>query len=116
VPRTLCTLAGATDVELLLLHVHPVGADELRWPADLGPGVRIVRGTGRLEEAIVSAARDQAACVIVMPTHGHDGLRDALLGSHTEHVIRDAGCPVLAVPARSHGEGCLPELGWITSS
>jgi nucleotide-binding universal stress UspA family protein len=33
-----------------------------------------------------------------MPTRGHDGLGDALLGSHTEHVIREARCPVLSVP------------------
>lgn len=100
--RALCDLAGASAVELLVLHV---GDDDLALPADAGAGVQVVRGKGPLDAAIVGAARDRAACVIVMPTHGHDGLRDALLGSHTEHVIRDAGCPVLAVPIRPHGEG-----------
>jgi nucleotide-binding universal stress UspA family protein len=75
--RTLAALASATNVELI--SVSP--------------------------EAIATEARDLAACVIVMPTRGHDGVRDALFGSHTDHVIRDAPCPVLAVPMIEHGNG-----------
>lgn len=58
---------------------------------------------GRITDAIVSEARARRACAIVMVTHGHDGLTDALIGSHTERVIREVGCPVLAVatPSRS---------------
>jgi nucleotide-binding universal stress UspA family protein len=100
--RTLCALAGATSPELLLFHVGP-GAAPLVQNAE--PGVRVVRGSGELDRAIVEAARAESACAIVMPTHGHDSLHDALLGSHTDHVIREAGCPVLAVPLRAHGEG-----------
>ena len=53
----------------------------------------------------VSAARAEEACLIVMSTRGHDGLGDVLFGSHTDHVLRDAICPVLvtapgAVPHR----------------
>ncbi|HSD88110.1 MAG TPA: universal stress protein [Kofleriaceae bacterium] len=61
-------------------------------------GARIVRIEGVLEDAIVEAAKIAQPCIIVMPTHGHDGINDIVLGSHTERVIRDAGCPVLAVP------------------
>lgn len=53
---------------------------------------------GRIVDAIIKEARAGHACAIVMATHGHDGLVDALTGSHTEQVVRDAGCPVLAVP------------------
>jgi len=35
--------------------------------------------------------------LIVMSTHGHTGLKHALLGSTTERVVRDAPCPVLTV-------------------
>ncbi|MCZ7685014.1 MAG: universal stress protein [Sandaracinaceae bacterium] len=33
-----------------------------------------------------------------MATRGQDSLRDALLGTHTERVMRIARCPVLSVP------------------
>jgi nucleotide-binding universal stress UspA family protein len=58
----------------------------------------VTREQGPLEEAIVDVARAHKACLVVMPTRGHDGLGDALLGSHTERVIREVGCPVLSVP------------------
>jgi nucleotide-binding universal stress UspA family protein len=34
-----------------------------------------------------------------MSTNGHNGFLDALCGSITEQVLRDAHCPLLAVPA-----------------
>ena len=34
-----------------------------------------------------------------MATEGRHGVVDALRGSVTERVVRDAPCPVLAVPA-----------------
>ncbi len=93
--RALCALAGARGTELLLLHV---GDAELVPPAAGGLAVRSLRGHGRLEDAIVAAAHAEHACAVVMPTRGHDGIRDTLFGSHTEHVIHDAGCPVLTTP------------------
>ena len=47
--------------------------------------------------AILDAARE--ADLIVMATEGEHGIIDALRGSVTERVVRDAPCPVLAVPA-----------------
>lgn len=100
--RALCDLSATTDAELVVLHV---GEHDLGLPAELGPSVRVLRRRGRLEDAIAEVAREEGACVIVMPTHGHDGLRDSLLGSHTEHVVRGATCPVLVVPLGVRGEG-----------
>jgi nucleotide-binding universal stress UspA family protein len=34
-----------------------------------------------------------------MATEGRHGFLDAVRGSTTERVLREAGCPVLAVPA-----------------
>jgi hypothetical protein len=42
-------------------------------------------------------ARTRDARLIAMVTRGHDQVGDVLLGSHTERVIREAGCPVLSV-------------------
>lgn len=90
--RSLLALAGVLDARLELLHV---GDDDPRL-AELG--AEVTREQGPLEEAIVDVARAHKACLVVMPTRGHDGLGDALLGSHTERVIREVGCPVLSVP------------------
>ncbi len=54
--------------------------------------------SGKIVEAILAEADAKQACLIVMTTHAHDGVGDVLLGSRTEHVIRDAACPVLSVP------------------
>ena len=48
-------------------------------------------------EAIVAAALERDADLIVMGTRGHTGLKHALLGSVAERTIRIAPCPVLTV-------------------
>jgi nucleotide-binding universal stress UspA family protein len=54
-------------------------------------------GEAEADEAIVKLARDQAADVIVVGSHGRTGLRRLLMGSVTEKVIGNAPCPVLVV-------------------
>lgn len=48
-------------------------------------------------DAILKAAKDVHADLIVIGTHGRRGLSRALLGSVAEDVLRRAPCPVLAV-------------------
>jgi nucleotide-binding universal stress UspA family protein len=55
-----------------------------------------------LDEAIRQAADRLQSSVIVMPTRGHDSVGDVLVGSHTEHVIRNCNRPVLVVPRALH--------------
>ncbi len=50
---------------------------------------------------IVKAAQDWPADVIVMGSHGRDGVSRMLLGSVAESVIRHAPCPVLVVRSGS---------------
>jgi len=52
---------------------------------------------GSPARAIVNYARDNAMNLIVMGTHGRNGLAHLLLGSVTEQVVRSAECPVLTV-------------------
>lgn len=54
---------------------------------------------GDAHTLIVNWARDKAADLIVMSTHGRSGLPRMLLGSVTEKVLRSAACPVLAIPS-----------------
>jgi universal stress protein A len=55
---------------------------------------------GRSFHEITEAARTRKVDLIVISTHGHTGLKHALLGSTTERVVRHASCPVLVVRQR----------------
>lgn len=90
--RDLVELARVVNAQLEIVHV---GADD---PQIAELGVPVSRADRDLEHAILRVAKDRGACLIVMPTGGHDSVGDVLLGSHTEHVIRGAECPVLSVP------------------
>lgn len=57
---------------------------------------RTVREGAPVDE-ILAAAREQAADVIVMGTHGRTGIRHALAGSVAERVVRTSPVPVLTV-------------------
>ncbi|MBK9270275.1 MAG: universal stress protein [Saprospiraceae bacterium] len=48
-------------------------------------------------EAIMSAAEDKNADLIVMGSHGRKGLRRLVMGSVAEYILRESKCPVLIV-------------------
>lgn len=53
-----------------------------------------------IEKCLSEAARLQPL-LMVIGSHGHGLLRDLLVGSVTEGVLRKAACPVLVVPSRA---------------
>ena len=72
--------------------------EEFRWK--LIPGDVNVNMTVRhnfIFEAILEAAREIPADLIVTTTHGRTGLMHMLIGSTAENVVRRAPCPVLVV-------------------
>ena len=52
---------------------------------------------GRPAEEVVDYAKEKAAALIVMTTHGYSGVKHVLLGSTTESVLRHATSPVLSI-------------------
>jgi len=54
---------------------------------------------GDSTQVILQTAGGMAADLIVMSTEGRNGFLDALRGSHTEQVLRQCACPLLAIPA-----------------
>jgi nucleotide-binding universal stress UspA family protein len=60
---------------------------ELRTKVDIGSAA----------DLIVAEAEKQGSDLIVMSTHGRTGLAHILMGSVTEHVVRNAKCPVFSV-------------------
>jgi len=91
-----------------LLHVGEAGAmPTVRYPEMPGWEWKTVTRTGDVIHAIVDTASKTAADLIVMATDGRNGFLDALRGSHSERVLRDAPAPVLAVPVGSMVENYL---------
>ncbi|MBM3961343.1 MAG: universal stress protein [Planctomycetes bacterium] len=117
-------LARAAKAEIVLLHVLPTMSYPLRglgmaeaFPhlqAELhtrgkerlaeaakalgtGVAVRTELRDGEAYEQVLGCAKDLGADLIVIGTHGHTGLKHALLGSTAERVVRLAECPVLTV-------------------
>ena len=64
--------------------------------ADLGlaDAETIVR-LGDAGHTICEVAAELPASVVVLGTHGRSGLRRAVIGSTSDHVVRHAACPVL---------------------
>jgi nucleotide-binding universal stress UspA family protein len=70
------------------------------WVRHQAPQVTpAVRRAEAAVEGILQYADSHDVDVIVMGTHGRRGMRDALLGSTTERVVRRARAPVLTVRA-----------------
>jgi len=54
-------------------------------------------GNAEISATIIQAAKDVAADLIVMKTHGRHGIAHFIIGSVAEHVVREAPCPVLTL-------------------
>jgi nucleotide-binding universal stress UspA family protein len=64
---------------------------------DLYPGVNIKPFVLETEKDFVKELIEHYADLIVMGSHGADGLKELLRGSNSEEVVRLASCPVLVV-------------------
>jgi universal stress protein A len=115
------TLAKESNATLYILHIARVPTQDMdvplpfdshpRWVTEAKSRLEpIVRSTlhadvhyvidirsGVPDLDIVRAASELAVDLIVMVTHGRTGLEHLVLGSVTEHVIREAACPVLVL-------------------
>jgi nucleotide-binding universal stress UspA family protein len=95
----LVDLLGACDVDIEVLHVEDGASVPVPSVADrAGVRLHVETARGGIEAALLQRAQTWQADVIVMATRGHDSLRDVLLGSHAERVLRRAPCAVLSVP------------------
>jgi nucleotide-binding universal stress UspA family protein len=90
------SLTGA-DGEARLLHVG-ANPPRVQHPAEPHRLLPVAIRDGDPVEIINNVANEWPADLIVMPTAGHLGALDALRGSTTERVVRQAPCPVLAMP------------------
>lgn len=68
----------------------------------------LFKGTASAE--IAQCAAREEADLIVMATSGRSGLKDVLLGSTAERVLRRSPCPVMTVH-RTQGRGFIDQAG-----
>jgi len=61
------------------------------------PGIQILVDSGEPGEAIAHYAQSIDADLIVMTSHGRRGMKQHLIGSVAERVLRLAQCPVLTL-------------------
>jgi nucleotide-binding universal stress UspA family protein len=86
--------------QFTLLHIGEEGAmPDVRCPELAGWSWNRITRRGGVVEEIDRTAREIDADLIVMSTEGRNGFLDALRGSHSEQVLRQSRCPVLAIPA-----------------
>jgi nucleotide-binding universal stress UspA family protein len=83
-----------------LLHIGEQGAmPEIRCPELSGWHWNKITRSGDVIDMIDQTAREIQADLIVMSTEGRNGFLDALRGSHSERILRQSPCPILAIPA-----------------
>ena len=93
--------------EVLVLHVLEAGEDPTAVKSQLddlrerfaidGVAARILLEQGEPAQAILAAAKNEKADLIVLSTHGRSGIDRMVTGSVTESVAREAKVPLLVV-------------------
>lgn len=83
------------------MHNAEKSAKEVKEAAQKqGVDARAFVMTGKPPEAIIQAAQEKKADLIVLGSHGRTGVEKLLMGSVAERVIVLASCPVLVVKSR----------------
>jgi nucleotide-binding universal stress UspA family protein len=87
------------DAEITFLHVgDPSKFPEIATKHDQSRKWTRLTRPGKVVDEILAVAKVSEIDLIVMITQGHHGFWDALRGSTTEQVLRQAPCPILMVP------------------
>jgi nucleotide-binding universal stress UspA family protein len=100
------TLAKQYGAAVEVVHAHrgdeERGREALDAAAEMAAELDVAAETelieGKPPAAIAKRAADGDVDLVVMGTEGRSGLRDRLLGSVTERVLRRTDAPVLVVP------------------
>ena len=86
-------------VEIILLHIGDAKQiPEVSRSDDASITWKEITRKGKVAQEILSVSKEENVNMIMMATHGHDGVMDVLRGSVTEQVLREVHCPVLSVP------------------
>lgn len=92
-------LIGHGPGAVTTLHIGDGDAQIKTTPEPTGWSWNQRNQEGPVIESILMVAEQVKADLIAMTTQGRHGFLDLLRGSTTERVLRQANCPVLAIPA-----------------
>jgi nucleotide-binding universal stress UspA family protein len=85
-----------------VLHVgEQDGMPQVQLPEVPGWKWNVEVRSGDVIDVVAERAAAVRAGLIVMTTDGRDGFLDALRGSHSERILHQSSCPLLAIPASS---------------
>ena len=65
------------------------------------PGIKTLVTEGVFADSILEAAKQEAADIIVMGSHGRSGLNKLLTGSVAEQVLHHSSIPIYIIPTKS---------------
>ena len=85
------------DRDRLIQDVRRMAA---RVPSGVAVDIRVHQAE-YVHDEILGQIEETGADLLVLGTHGRSGFQRLFLGSVTEKVIRQAGCPTLVVPPRA---------------
>ena len=98
-------IAATLGVEEAVFHLVHVGARDsvpaVRLPPRPGWVWECDVREGPVVEEILDAAEEYRADLLVMSTDSHEGFLDSRGDSKTERILREAPCPLLAVPGHA---------------
>jgi universal stress protein A len=77
--------------------VKKLAEETTRTKADYGEVDSLFRTGLDLHDEIISVAREIAADLMVVSTHGYTGWKHFLFGSEAAKIVKDAPCPILVV-------------------
>lgn len=75
-------------------------AEAIKQALGAEPDVEVEARLAELDAADALVAESESADLVVVGSHGHSGLRAAILGSVSRHVVDHARCPVVVVRQR----------------
>jgi nucleotide-binding universal stress UspA family protein len=104
-------VVSAPTVDTIVLEPHPILTEGIaqrelqnlanqHLPSNFA--YQIVLRTGDPASLIVAVAEELQADLIVIPTHGRQGIMHMIIGSVAERVIREAKTPVLTLRPSHH--------------
>ena len=101
--------SGYTFPDIALDVVNDLEAESLRFLNDSkkhlgGENIDVKVVDGETGPAILKAAKDYGADIIVMGSHGRSGLGKLIMGSVAENVLHNSEVPLLIVPIRESKE------------
>lgn len=87
------------DLDTLEAAAHDELALLVERYADMGVELSLEVVSGDVADTIIEMTQDPAVGMLVVGTHGRQGIAHAILGSTAENIVRAAHCPVLTLHA-----------------